>query len=93
VRLASGSLAGSALTMNQALRNLCEIGIDLAAASQMLSRNPADYLGLPDRGRIAPGAWADLLAFDPDLQLTSIVIEGEALTLQPDSSSAKDSAP
>ncbi|MCV2351496.1 N-acetylglucosamine-6-phosphate deacetylase [Paucibacter sp. Y2R2-4] len=93
VRLASGSLAGSALTMDQALRNLCEIGIDLAAASHMLSRNPADYLGLPDRGRIEPGAWADLLAFDSDLQLTSVVIEGEALTLQPAPHSAKDSAP
>ena len=93
VRLASGSLAGSALTMDQALRNLCQIGVDLAGASHMLSRNPADYLGLSDRGRIAPGAWADLLVFDPDLQLQHVVIEGEALTLQPDFSQAKDSAP
>ena len=50
VRLASGSLAGSALTMDQALRNLCEIGIDLAAASQMLSRNPGRLSG-PARSR------------------------------------------
>ena len=81
VRLASGSLAGSALTMDQALRNLLSIGVDLVAASNCLSSHPADYLGLPERGRIAPGAWADLLAFDADLQLQAVFIEGESVPL------------
>ena len=79
VRLASGSLAGSALTMDQALRNLVAIGLDLADASRRLSQYPADYLGEPERGRIAPGAWADLVVLDADLRPVTVVVEGEAI--------------
>jgi N-acetylglucosamine-6-phosphate deacetylase len=79
VRLASGSLAGSALTMDQALRNLVAIGLDVADASRRLSQYPADYLGEPERGRIAPGAWADLVVLDADLRPVAVVVEGEAI--------------
>ena len=68
VRLATGSLAGSALTMDQALRNLVQVGLELADASQRVSTFPADYLGLGDRGRIAPDARADLVALDAELR-------------------------
>jgi N-acetylglucosamine-6-phosphate deacetylase len=81
VRLASGSLAGSALTMDQALRNFVAIGLDVADASRRLSQYPADYLGEPERGRIAPGAWADLVVLDADLRPTAVVVEGEAVPL------------
>jgi N-acetylglucosamine-6-phosphate deacetylase len=83
VRLASGSLAGSALTMDQALRNLVAIGLDLADAAQRLSTLPADYLGLPDRGRLAPGARADVLVFDAALQLQQVYIAGHSLNRCP----------
>ena len=76
VRLATGSLAGSALTMDQALRNLVALGQDLALASQRCSRFPADYLDLQDRGRLAPGAWADLVVLDEALALRQVVSEG-----------------
>lgn len=52
VRLADGTLAGSTLTMDQALRNLVSIGLPIADVSARLSRHAADYLGLVDRGRI-----------------------------------------
>jgi N-acetylglucosamine-6-phosphate deacetylase len=77
VRLAGGTLAGSALTMEQALRNLVSIGVPLREASRQLSSNAADYLGLLDRGRVAAGAWADLVVLTPALELHAVYVEGE----------------
>lgn len=81
VRLPDGGLAGSALTMDQALRNLLSLGLDLADASHRLSRNPARYLGLVDRGEIRIGAVADLVCLDEDMQVREVVIEGERLSV------------
>lgn len=82
VRLADGSsLAGSALTMDQALRNLVSIGLELADASNRLSRYPAEYLGLQDRGVIQPAAWADLVVLDRELQVRQVFVEGEKIAL------------
>ncbi|SPJ24527.1 N-acetylglucosamine-6-phosphate deacetylase [Palleronia abyssalis] len=76
MRLPDGTLAGSALTMNTALRNLVSIGLPLDEASRRLSTYPADWLGLPDLGRLTPGAGADLLVLDADLSLTRVVVGG-----------------
>jgi N-acetylglucosamine-6-phosphate deacetylase len=81
VRLATGSLAGSALTMDQALRNLVSLGLDVADASNRLSRYPADYLGIDDRGRIAVDAWADLVVLDTELRVRGVVVEGDDIAL------------
>ena len=45
------------------VRELGEFG--LAEGVRRLTSHPADLYGIPERGRIAPGAWADLLLFDP----------------------------
>ncbi|MCU7649321.1 N-acetylglucosamine-6-phosphate deacetylase [Pseudomonas piscis] len=82
VRLPDGTLAGSTLTMDQALRNLVKIGLPLAEASQRLSQFPADYLGLPERGRLQPGSWADSVRLDRALKLTAVMVEGEELDFQ-----------
>ena len=79
VRLADGTLAGSTLTMDQALRNLVSIGLPIADVSNRLSRYAADYLGIEDRGRIARGAWADIVVFDRELALTATYVEGESI--------------
>jgi N-acetylglucosamine-6-phosphate deacetylase len=81
VRLATGSLAGSVLTMDQALRNLVSLGLDLADASNRLSRFPADYLGESERGRLAPGTWADMVVLDEALHPVAVFVEGEAIDL------------
>ncbi|MGO1003399.1 N-acetylglucosamine-6-phosphate deacetylase [Lysobacter sp. CA196] len=81
VRLASGSLAGSALTMDQALRNLVEVGLDLADAAHRVSTFPADYLGLSDRGRLEPGACADMVVLDSQLRVVRVVVAGRAVAL------------
>lgn len=79
VRLADGTLAGSTLTMDQALRNLVSLGLPMADVSNRLSRYAADYLGIEDRGRIARGAWADVVVFDRELALTATYVEGESI--------------
>jgi N-acetylglucosamine-6-phosphate deacetylase len=79
VRLADGTLAGSTLTMDQALRNFVSLGLPLADVSHRLSRHAADYLGLNERGRIADGAWADLVVFDRAMTLTATYVEGESI--------------
>jgi N-acetylglucosamine-6-phosphate deacetylase len=82
VRLADGTLAGSTLTMDQALRNLVnDLGLDLAEASMRLSTHAADYLGLTDRGRLAPGAWGDAVVLDRDLNVKDVFVEGVSIEL------------
>ena len=80
VRLADGTLAGSALTMDQALRNLVQVlGLDLMDAARRVSTAAAEYLGLADRGRLAPGAWADVVVMDEALNLRRVFVEGEEI--------------
>lgn len=76
VRLANGTLAGSTLTMDQALRNLVDIGLELDDASRRLSTFAANHIGAGDRGRLAAGACADIVVFSPDLQLKAVYVEG-----------------
>jgi N-acetylglucosamine-6-phosphate deacetylase len=82
VRLADGTLAGSTLTMDVALRNLAgELGLGLAEASARVSTHAADYLGLADRGRLSPGAWGDAVVLDRDLNLKNVYVEGVSIEL------------
>lgn len=79
VRLTDGTLAGSSLTMDQALRNLVSIGLSVEEASKRLSQIPAELIGLQDRGRIAEQNFSDLLVLNDDLTLKEIYIEGEKI--------------
>ena len=79
VRLQDGTLAGSTLTMDQALRNLVKIGLPLREASLRVSTNAADYLGETRRGRLVAGAHADIVVLDRELNIKAVYIEGEVL--------------
>lgn len=80
VRLADGTLAGSTLTMDQALRNLVHtMGLTVQDASRRVSTNAADYVGASDRGRLMAGAWADIVVLDADLQIQKVIVEGSSL--------------
>lgn len=74
-----GTLAGSDLDMASAVRNAVGLlGLSLAEASRMASRNPAEFLGLGDElGRIAPGCRGDLVLLDDELQVLDTWIGGE----------------
>jgi N-acetylglucosamine-6-phosphate deacetylase len=79
VRLADGTLAGSTLTMDQALRNLVSLGLTLRDASRRTSTLPAAFLGLSDRGRLATGCFADIVTLDRDLEISAVHVEGERI--------------
>lgn len=91
-----GTLAGSDLDMASAVRNAVKLlGLDLADASRMASRNPAEFLGLGDvTGRIAPGYRADLVLVDDDIQVLDSWIGGQDLSASapPSGGSAPDRA-
>jgi N-acetylglucosamine-6-phosphate deacetylase len=73
------TLAGSAITQLDALRNLVEVGLTLERASDMLSARPAKYLGLTDLGAIGPQARACMVVLDEDLRLIETWIDGKPI--------------
>jgi N-acetylglucosamine-6-phosphate deacetylase len=79
VRLKDGTLAGSSLTMDQAFRNLVNLGMSMAEASRRLSQIPAELIGVSDRGIIKENYYADFLLLNENLTLNKIFIEGELI--------------
>lgn len=77
VRLADGTLAGSALTMDQAYRNLLSLGLSREEISKKLSQIPAEVIGLTDRGQIKSGQYADFILLDNENKIKSVIIEGD----------------
>ena len=80
VRLPDGTLAGSALTMDAAVRNAKTfLGISIQEAVRMASQTPAEILGLSNKGRIAAGADADLTVLDPNGLVQETIVAGETV--------------
>jgi N-acetylglucosamine-6-phosphate deacetylase len=78
VRTLDGVLAGSALPLDQAVRNLMAFGrCSLADALATVTSTPADLLGLVDRGRLRTGARADLTIVDHTGNLRYTVVGGQ----------------
>lgn len=78
-RLADGTLAGSVLTMDQAVRNAVGAGLELHEAVNLASSAPAEYLGLHDRGRLQVGRRADLVLLDANLHVDEVYVAGRRL--------------
>jgi N-acetylglucosamine-6-phosphate deacetylase len=72
LRLADGTLAGADLTMDRAVRNLAAAGTPLDTALKMASRIPATAIGAETRGRLLPGARADVVHLGPDLEVRAV---------------------
>jgi N-acetylglucosamine-6-phosphate deacetylase len=78
LQLEDGTLAGSNLTMDEAVRCcVLKLKLPLNKALQMASRNPANFLGRDDLGRIAPGALASLVHLDDHLEVLQTWVEGQ----------------
>jgi N-acetylglucosamine-6-phosphate deacetylase len=77
-----GTLAGSALRMDAGVANMVAAGVSLADAVAAATAVPADLIGRPELGRIAPGAAADLVWLDDDLRTRATWIGGEQVFLR-----------
>jgi N-acetylglucosamine-6-phosphate deacetylase len=76
VRGPAGVLAGSVLTMIEAVRNLHALGAPLEAALAAASVVPAHVLGLREVGRLDVGAPADIVVLDDNLEITRVLVAG-----------------
>jgi len=77
-RLTDGTITGSVLTMDQALRNVLQMTeVSLQQAVGMLTLNPAYAAQVSDRkGRLQTGYDADVLIFDQSLALQATICRG-----------------
>ncbi|PKP55156.1 N-acetylglucosamine-6-phosphate deacetylase, partial [Candidatus Atribacteria bacterium HGW-Atribacteria-1] len=80
-RLKDGTLAGSVLTMDKAVRNLVsKVGVSLTEAVQMATFIPAKCLGVEDRkGSLEPGKDADIVILNKKLEVELTMIAGEVV--------------
>jgi N-acetylglucosamine-6-phosphate deacetylase len=78
VRSPAGMLAGSVVTMIEAVRNLHALGVPLEQALDAASAVPARVLGLDTVGRLDVGLPADLVVIDDNLEIETVLVGGEA---------------
>ena len=78
-RLPDGTLAGSVLTMDAAVRNLVTLGASEVEALLAAARAPARLLARADLGVLAPGAPADVVVLDDRLHVRATFVAGREL--------------
>lgn len=74
--LADGTLAGSTISVADAVVNVCAAGMPLPGAVAAATAAPARLLGRRDVGRIARGASADLVILDDAGRVTRVMSGG-----------------
>ena len=72
-----GSIAGSVIAMDDAVRMMQSVGFSDVEVAKMASTNPAKLLGLDDRGTLEVGKRADLVAVDANGNIAFTMIGGE----------------
>lgn len=87
-RLESGALAGSTLTMDQAVRNAVQLlGLSFEQAIKIATQTAAESLGYQTqaaKGLISPGKDADLIILDDNLKVLMTMVAGEVVYQDPD---------
>ena len=72
-----GSIAGSTLTMDAALRQAIGAGVSIVDAARMAATTPAAAIGLADEvGALVPGLRADLVILDSALKVCRVMRAG-----------------
>ena len=80
-RLKDGTLAGSVLTMDKAVKNMVtKVGIQLPKAIQMASYNPAKSMGIDDKkGSLELGKDADIVILNKNLETELTIVAGKVV--------------
>ncbi len=79
-KLENGTLAGSVLKMNNAIKNLVEAGVSFTDAIDFATINPAKNLGIfGERGSIEVGKRADFTILDKNFNVLYTIIKGEVV--------------
>lgn len=76
VRRTDGALAGSVLTVPRAIRNLMAAGAGLEEAVAAATSVPARAARRGDVGVLRPGAIADVVVLDGDVEVTRVILDG-----------------
>tara|TARA_Y100000590_G_C14809011_1_gene671840 strand:- start:210 stop:464 length:255 start_codon:yes stop_codon:yes gene_type:complete len=74
------------MTLIDSVRAVIRQGVEWPTVLPLVTRNPAERLGLAEKGRIAPGKDADLILFNRDHEIDqvwsrgrTVVADGEAV--------------
>jgi N-acetylglucosamine-6-phosphate deacetylase len=79
-RLTDGTLAGSVISMLDGVRLMVrEVGVAVGQAAVLAATNPANLIGARDRGRLEPGARADLIVLSRALELKAVFVGGREI--------------
>jgi N-acetylglucosamine-6-phosphate deacetylase len=73
-----GTLAGTVLTMIEAVRNLHALGVPFEQAVGAATEVPARFLARGDVGFLEPGALADVVVLDDRLEIQSVLCSGRS---------------
>lgn len=71
------AFAGSIATADRLVRTCVDAGIPLADSVKMLTETPARIMGLSNKGRLAVGYDADIVIFDENITIQTVILQGE----------------
>jgi len=78
-RLKEGNLAGSTLGLAQAVQNMVRLGFPLGEVVNMASKNPAQNIGLVNKGQLRPGYDSDIVVLSPQLEVEQTIVQGKTV--------------
>ncbi|MBP5155102.1 MAG: N-acetylglucosamine-6-phosphate deacetylase [Clostridia bacterium] len=73
------AFAGSIATADRLVRNAIAAGACLEDAVRMITKTPADIIGMRDRGELVPGKRADFTVFEGDINIVSVINGGRTI--------------
>lgn len=73
------AFAGSIATADRLVRTCVQAGIPLEESVKMITQTPARLMGLSHKGQLAEGYDADIVIFDENIRMKSVIVQGESV--------------